>query len=95
MALTAPKWYTGTSDATVPVAPGERVLGYSCVAGGSGATIVVTTAAGVVLPTITLPANAPFADTFNSDPRVLDRGDLPAGSTIAFAGIATYFVRVG
>ena len=79
---------SGTSDTTKTVPTDRKVARYSCIAGGSGGTITITPAGGSAQSEITVPASQPFGDEF-TDPRA----ELGAGSTIAFAGMASWFVR--
>ena len=83
--------HSGTEDtATVPT--GRWVRRYSCVAGAAGATIVITRPGESAEQTITLPPLTPFADEFADIPNARD-GVLIAGTTIAFAGTTSFFVR--
>lgn len=91
--MAALSFVSGTSDATVTVPEGKRVKRLACVAGGSGATITITPRAQSALPTITLPAGVAFQDDLPSVPGDSDTAEIVAGSTIAFAGISTYYVR--
>lgn len=77
---------------TVTVPAGKRVRRYSCVAGTGGGTIIITPFNAGAQPTIIVPEGTPFGDPFSTDPQDSET-ELPAGSTIAFAGTTTYFVR--
>lgn len=80
---------TNTADGTATVPTGKFLRCYSCVAGDSGGTITITEAGAEAADTITVPAGESFGDTLE-----LDRGtsQLGPGSTVAFAGMASWFV---
>jgi ferric-dicitrate binding protein FerR (iron transport regulator) len=84
---------SGTADTTVTVPSGRRVRRYSCLAGGSGGTITITPKGGSAQSVITVPANQPFGDDLATAANDLDYVELADGSTIAFAGMASWFVR--
>lgn len=85
----------GTADTTVTVPDGYTAIkSYSCLAGGSGGTVTITPAGGDPLGAITVPASQPWGDEFTTATGDLDANvELPAGSTIAFAGMASWVVR--
>ncbi len=82
----------GTADETVTAQASVKRI--TCVAGGSGGTITITPKGLSALPTITVPAGTPFEEIFTTYPADQDSfAELPKGSTIAFAGMAAWFVR--
>lgn len=83
---------TGTADTTVTVPQGYRVKRYACLAGGSGGTVTITPNGGTAQDAITVPADQPWSDVFTTAANDLDRVELAGGSTIAFAGMATWIV---
>lgn len=86
---------SGTADETVQVPSGRAVKRYSCVASvGTPGTIIITPQGGSALDTITVPAGLSFEDELTTDTNDLDKlVELPGGSTIAFANMASWFVR--
>lgn len=82
----------GTADTTVTAQ--ASVKRFSCLAGGSGGTITITPKGLSALPAITVPAGAAFEEVLTTYPDDQDSlAELPKGSTIAFAGMSTWFVR--
>jgi hypothetical protein len=85
---------SGTADTAVTVPEGYSVKRYAVLAGVGGGTIIITPKGGSAQPTITVPAEQPWSDEFTTDTPDLDANvSLPAGSVIAFAGMATWVVR--
>ncbi len=84
---------TSTADPkTFTVPDGLRARRYACVAVGGGGTITITPKGGTAQPVITVLGNGTFGDEFLTHPAEGDE-ELPGGSQIVFAGMATCFVR--
>ena len=84
---------SGTSDTTVTVPSGRSVKRYACKAGGSGGTITITPKGGSAQTAITVPADKSWSDEFTTAANDIESVELPEGSTIAFAGMASWVVR--
>ena len=89
------KHTAGTADTTVEIPDGySAIKRYSCIADSMGGTVTITPKGGSAQDAITVPSNQPWSDEFTTDPHDLDSGiELPKGSTIAFAGMASWVVR--
>lgn len=72
--------YSGVAGA-VALLPGDRVVGWSAIAGGGGGTLTID-----ALPAIVIPANATAAGSTG--------GNLEGPATMTFAGTIAYLVEI-
>lgn len=78
---------SGTTDDTATVPAGKFLRCYSCVGGESGGSITITEEGASAQTVIPVGADEPFGDVLPEN-----GSDCPAGTTIAFSGMARWFV---